>query len=66
MGSPMSSIMAEIFLQYYKHLLIKHWLEKNILCYYIPYVDDILILFDTRKITEEIILHEMNLLHKNL
>jgi hypothetical protein len=62
----MSSIMAEIFLQYYKHLLIKHRLETNMLCYYVPFIDDILILFDTRKITEEIILREMNLLHKIL
>lgn len=28
MGSPMSSIMAEIFLQYYKNLLIKLWLKQ--------------------------------------
>jgi hypothetical protein len=46
--------------------LIKHQLETNILGYYVPYVDDILILFDTRKIMEEIILYEMNLLQENL
>jgi hypothetical protein len=59
MCSPISSIRAEIFLQYYQHLLIKHWIEKNTLSCYIRYVDSILIIFQTKEISEEIILRKI-------
>jgi hypothetical protein len=43
-GSPISSITAEIFLQYMEQLLIKHSLEQRTLIYYNRYVDDIFII----------------------
>jgi len=36
MSSPVSSITAENFLQYYEQMLIKHRLEKNTLFCYAP------------------------------
>jgi hypothetical protein len=39
-GSPISSIYAEIFLQYYENILIKYWLDTKIVSYYRMYVDD--------------------------
>jgi hypothetical protein len=29
MGSPLSSNMAEIYLQYFKEMMIKHWIETS-------------------------------------
>jgi hypothetical protein len=53
MGSPISSIVAEIYLQYYEQRLVKHCLEnKRILSYY-RYVDDILIIFHSRLVNIE-------------
>jgi hypothetical protein len=49
-----------------KQLLIKHWVEANIICHSASNVDDILVLFDVRKAAKDHILHEMNQLHKNL
>jgi hypothetical protein len=43
MGSPISGLVAEIFLQYYENLLIKNILDTNI-NYYNKYVEDILII----------------------
>ena len=34
MGSPLSSTMAEIYVQYFEELIIKHWIETNELIYY--------------------------------
>jgi hypothetical protein len=50
MGSPISSLIAEIFLQQYEDANIKHLLDTKKLAYYARYVDDILIIFDTTKI----------------
>jgi len=49
MGSPISSIMAEIYLQFFEELYIKQWLESREIIYYKRYVDDILIIFDQNK-----------------
>jgi hypothetical protein len=66
MGSPISSISAEIFLQYYEDLTIKHWMETEIILYYTNYMDDIFRIFDSRKIMETQIPNQMNKTHKNL
>ena len=34
MGSPLSSTLAEIYLQYFEELIIKHWIETNEIIYY--------------------------------
>ena len=65
MGSPLSSTIAEIYLQYFEELTIKHWMETNELIYYKRYVDDIII-FDKSKITEDLITQHKNSLHKFL
>jgi hypothetical protein len=51
MASPLSGTMAEIFLQHYEKLYLKHLLEEQAIAYYARYVDDILIIFDSSKIT---------------
>ena len=47
MGSPMSGILAEIFLQLIEEYNIKHWMENGDLFYYKRYVDDIFIIYDS-------------------
>jgi hypothetical protein len=48
MGSPISSIVAEIILQHYEENTVKHCLENNRIFYRDRYVDDILIIFDSK------------------
>jgi len=48
MGSPISSIMAEIYLQFFEEMYIKQWLESREIIYYKRYDDDILIMFDQK------------------
>jgi len=46
MGSPISSTLAEIYLQYFERIYLKHYLEiKHIICYK-RYVDDLFIIYD--------------------
>jgi hypothetical protein len=59
MGSPLSTTMAEIYLQYIEEMFIKHWLETREIIFYRRYVD-ILILFDTTKTNEHTIQNFMN------
>ena len=46
MGSPISSTIAEIYLQFFEELFIRHWMESGEISYYKRYVDEILIIFD--------------------
>jgi hypothetical protein len=66
MGSPISNIIAEIFLQHYKNTYIKQALDKHYIQYYTRFVDDILIIYDNSKITHEQITQQFNQLHTNL
>jgi len=50
MGSPISSLIAEIFLQHYEDLHIKQLLDTKNIAFYVRYIDDILIISDTTKI----------------
>jgi hypothetical protein len=60
MGSQVSSVVAETFLQLYEQKLVKYCLgNKRILSYY-RYVDDILIVFDSQFISIEQIHTELN------
>ena len=54
MVSPLSSVIAEIYLQHYEKIFIKHWIDRNTIKYN-RYVDDIFIIFDSRRVTK---LHE--------
>lgn len=60
MGSPLSSLIAEIFLQYYEDHIIKNNLENKKIIFYNRYVDNILIIFDSWKTTAEQIQNYMN------
>ena len=55
MGSPLSSTLAEIYLQYFKEMKVKHWMETGEITYCRRYVDDIIIIFDQSKINEDLI-----------
>ena len=47
MGSPISSTIAEIFLDRLENIHIKQLLDTKKIIFYTRYVDDILIIFDT-------------------
>ena len=66
MGSPLSSTMAEVYLQYIEETYIKQWLDSKKIIYYKRYVDDILIVYDQSKTNEQIILYLINNIDKNL
>jgi len=65
MGSPISSTMAEVYLQYIEETHMKQWLDSKEIMYYKRYVDDIMIIYDQSKTQDEIILHEINKIDKN-
>jgi len=66
MGSPISSTMAEVYLQYTEETYIKQWLESKEILYYKRYIDDILIIYIQNKINEQTILEEINKIDQNL
>ena len=66
MGSPLSSIMAEIFLQHFEQRIIKFLLEDKRILYYNRYVDDIFMIYNHSKITPQQILEQFNTQNKNL
>jgi hypothetical protein len=66
MGYPISSKIAEIYLQYLENIYIKHWLDSKEILFYKSYVDDILILYDQREIDDQMILQKINGVDKNL
>jgi hypothetical protein len=66
MGSPISSMIVEIFLQYCEEYTIKHHLEYEKILFYNRYVDDILMIFDSSKTTPEQIVTYMNNIHHHL
>ena len=60
MDSPISSTMAEVYLQYIEETYVKQWLDSKEIAYYKRYVDDIVIIHDQSKTNEHTILHEIN------
>jgi hypothetical protein len=65
MGSPISSTLAETYLQYLEEIY-KTLIRQYRIMFYKRYVDDILIIYDQRKTDEQIILHQINSIDKNL
>jgi hypothetical protein len=53
MGSPLSGVLAEIFLQDLEQHRIKHLLEGGRITHYNRYVDDIFIIYNQTKITPQ-------------
>jgi uncharacterized protein YggL (DUF469 family) len=58
MGSPISGLIAEIYLQKIENHHIKHWLESKEIIFYKRYVDDILIAYNQRKTNDKTILQK--------
>jgi hypothetical protein len=56
MGSPVSGIMAEIFLEYLEETNIKHHIDNKALSFYTRYVDDIFLIYDSTRISPDRIL----------
>jgi len=51
MGSPLSNTIAEIFLQHVEQIYLKQLLDANSITIYARYVDDILIVYNTKLIS---------------
>jgi hypothetical protein len=66
MGSPLCSILAEIFLQDLEQNRLRHLLEDKKIVYYNRYIDDIFMIYDQTKITPQTILEQFNIQHKDL
>jgi hypothetical protein len=66
MGSPLSSNIAEIFLQDLEQNRLKHLLEGNKIVYYNRYVDDIFIIYNQTKISPQTILEQFNAQHTSI
>jgi hypothetical protein len=59
-GSHVSDIVFENFLQHHGKLCTKHILENNKMLYNNRYVDDILMLMNYNRVAEDHILNTMN------
>jgi HJR/Mrr/RecB family endonuclease len=66
MGSPISSTMAEAFFQHIENVQIKQLLESKNITFYTRYVDDILIIYDTKRTTASKIKTYLDHIHKDL
>jgi hypothetical protein len=66
MGSPMSGVIAEIYLLCLEKIYIKHWLESKEILYYNRYVDDIIIIYDSTKTEANKIENQLNSINQNL
>jgi len=66
MGSPVSSLIAELFLRHYEDANVKHLLGVNSIPLYVRYVDDILVIYDTTKMNLHTINTYINKIHRNI
>ena len=66
MGSPLSDVMAEIFLQDLEDSRIKPLLESKCVTFYPRYVDDNIIIYDVTRTDSETIVQHANSMHSNL
>jgi len=66
MGSLISGIIAEIFLQHFEDINIKQLLDTKSLALYTRYIDNILIIYDTIRITSHTINTYINNIHSNI
>jgi hypothetical protein len=65
-GSPISGIIAEIFLQHFEDTSIKHLLDTKNLAFYTRYVNDILIIYDMTRTCSRTIDTYINNIHSNI
>jgi hypothetical protein len=66
MGFPISNIVAEIFIQHFENTHLKHILEAKTILFYTRYVDNILMIYNTKHTTPEKIHNLINKIHPNL
>ena len=66
MGSPLSSLISEIFLQYLESIYIDEITKEFNILFYGRYVDDILIIYDNSKNVDNQILNSFNLIHPKI
>jgi len=66
LGSPISITVAEIFLQHLENTHLKHILESKHIIFYTRYVDDTLMIYNTKYTTPETINQHINKAHPNL
>jgi len=66
MGSPISNTDAEIFLQNLENTHLKQILDAKNITFYARYVDDILLIYNTKHTTPEITNSHINKTHPNL
>jgi len=66
MWSPISSLVAEIFLQHYEDANIKQLLDMKSIALYVRHVEDILVIYDTTKINLRTINTYINKIHSNI
>jgi hypothetical protein len=67
MGSPISSAKAEIFLQYFEDThIIKQLLDMKNTIFYTHYIDDILVIYDTKRIHPNLINTYINKIHTDI
>jgi hypothetical protein len=67
MGSPISCTVSEIFLQHFETHIIKHFLEIKSLILYKKYVDDdVLKVYDQKKISHQQIIQTTNSIRASL
>jgi hypothetical protein len=65
MGSPISDIITEIFLQCLENTHLKPTLEIKNIIFYTRYVNDIMIIYNSKEIAPETILSYNNKMHPN-
>jgi len=66
MGSPVSNILAEIYIQLFEELTIRQWMENGEISDYRRYLDDLIIIFYQNKINEELITNYLKNTHTYL
>jgi hypothetical protein len=66
MGSPISGIIAEIFLQFFENRHLNQLLDEKSIIFYTRYVDDIFVIYNAHRTTPEKIHDYLNNLHPNL
>jgi hypothetical protein len=65
-GSPISSTITEIFLQYSEDIHIKQLLDTKNIIFYTRYVDDILNIHDTKRTHPDLINTYINQIHTDI
>jgi hypothetical protein len=64
-GSPISNTIAEIILQYFEDIHIKQLMDTKNIILYTRYVDDILIIYDTKRTHPDLLNTYINQIHTN-